>query len=266
MRFKKFKNTVIGILLTSGLLLLWGFAAKESRLHMCIGHNITINSRSANYFINNKTVERIITEQFDTLKGRMINRQTLIELHTLLEKNAFVDNVAVYRTMNNKIGINICLRDPIIRVINNNNESFYIDENGYMFPLSEHYTARVMLATGNIPAGPTKGRIAMRSQAAASEGINNSIDTMTDLFALASYIHSNLFWRAFIDHIYVHSDGKFELIPKNGAHAIEFGRAEDISKKFRKLELFYLKVLPEMSWHYYRRINLEFRNQIICSK
>lgn len=260
----KAKNTVIAILVIPVILFLWSFAANENRQLACIAHDISIVSRSGNYFINHETVERLIIEHFDTLRGQIIKPITLERMHNVLKSIPYIEDAAVYRTMNGAIGIDIILREPLIRVINNDNESFYIDTGGYMFPLSPEYAARVIIATGDIPLVYIgAGNITDHAPGRIKTGHE---EVLPGLFELASFINNDTFWQAFIHHIYVLPGGKFELIPKNGTHIIEFGRSEDISKKFRKLKLFYLNSMPAKGWNYYSRINLEYKNQVICSK
>ncbi len=260
----KTKNTVIAILVMSVMMSLWGFAFNENRQLACIGHDISVVSRSGNYFINHDTVERLIIEHFDTLKGHKINPFTLHRMHNVIKSIPYIEDAAVYRTMNGAVVIDIYLREPLIRVINNDNESFYIDTDGYMFPLSPEYSARVLIATGDIPlVYISSGHILCDSAGSIRPGHE---EALAGLFELASFINNDAFWQAFIHHIYVLPGGKFELIPNNGAHIIEFGRSEDIAKKLRKLKLFYLNSMPAKGWNYYRRINLEYRNQVICSK
>lgn len=257
------KNVSIAILIVAGMIFLWSFAARKNGQMVCIGYEINIYSGSNNYFINKQQVEQLIIDHFDSLQGQQLSPDALQRLHYIAENIDYVDHAIVYRTINGRIGIDIHLREPLIRVINSNNESFYIDKNGYMFPLSDQHTARVMIATGNIATDFFSERSIHSDY---SEYGYSSCGVLSEVYALARYINEKPFFRAFIDHIYVLPDNKIELIPKNGFHVIEFGYAEKFEAKLKKLELFYLYGLPGQGWHTYNRINLEYRNQIICSK
>ena len=57
-----------------------------------------------------------------------------------------------------------------------------------------------------------------------------------------------------------------ELIPRVGDHIIVIGTLTDYSDKLARLKLFYEKVLNQVGWNKYRKINIEFSNQIICTK
>ena len=260
---KNVAYTLLYVMSLAGIIFLAGFAADRSRNTPCSGPFVSIESRSGNYFINAEKVHSLITERFDTLEGRPVSREKLQSMHTIVNGIPYVETANVFRAGTGKLGIEITLRDPIIRVINRNNESYYIDRNGYLFPLSEAHTARVMVATGNIAAGYAPGR---NVNSIGEDDAKAGMREANNLFKLASFIDNDPFWRALIDHIHLLPGGKFELIPKNGAHTIEFGKAHQMEEKFSKLRLFYLNSLSQTGWHYYSRINLEYRNQIICSR
>ena len=205
----------------------------------------------------------MLTENFDTLHGRLVSKELMQDVHQAIDKIPFVKTVSTYRTIKGRLGADILLRDPLVRIINNNNESFYMDTQGILFPLSPEYTARVMVATGDI--GMHYAPQLDINQAGDGE-LTADEASMQALYAMASYIRQDAFLNAFIDHITVLPDGRFELLPKNGVHTIAFGRADNLEEKFRKLKTFYFNALVAKGWHYYRHINIEYRNQIICSK
>jgi len=50
------------------------------------------------------------------------------------------------------------------------------------------------------------------------------------------------------------------------SYIIEFGNAENIEVKFNKLKIFYKEGLGHHKWSNYRKINLRYKNQIVCTK
>ncbi len=256
---KKVIHIVLLILLPAGLFFMMGFATNSNLQRPCEKLIINVRSHNGNHFLYPADVREKIIERLDTVEGKTMTPELLQETAGIVEGNPYVDQANIYRTINNELKIDITLRDPLLRVINSQNQSYYLDRNGYMFPLSENYAARVMIATGRIRAEYSPGKNIAEPEEETDEALLN-------LYKLASFIDQDDFWRAFIDHIYVKANGKFELTPKNGAHIIAFGHAERIENKFSNLRKFYLNTLPQIGWHHYNKVNVEFNDQIICSK
>ncbi len=261
MMLRKTLHIILYLLVVAGLVALFGFAARYHQFKKCSKADITITSLSGNYFIHHDDLKYTINEHLDSLEGTIMTAERLMNVHRLISSNPFVANANVFRTVQGRVGIEITLRDPVVRVVNSNNQSFYIDSEGYMFPLSERHTARVMIATGQIAVPFVAGAHVTDTIAGGHQDAH-----LSGLFQLVSFIHSESFWRAFIDHVYVTADGKYELTPRNAVHIIQFGKAERIAQKFRKLKMFYTGNLAQKGWYYYKTINLEFNNQVICSK
>lgn len=249
------------VLVALGMLL--SFSVSNNMQTVCTHFEIKVRSQSGNYFMHAGDFRTLIVKDLDTIEGRHISPEKLQTVHTLIHSMPFVKHANIYRTINNELRADIRLRDPLMRVINRHNQSYYVDTQGYMFPLSGTHTARVMIVSGHVGAVYEAGKNIRNLD---EDKDQKHRDTMNDLFLLASYIHHDPFWRALIDHIAILENGKFEMIPKNGVHIIEFGYADNIVDKFNKLRFFYVNGLPEIGWHYYNRINLEFNQQVICSK
>ena len=156
-------------------------------------------------------------------------------------------------------------RTPILRVINYKNDSYYIDLEGKLMPLSESYTARVPIATGLI----TESYANTYSLDLLSRDINDTLLTkfiIDDLYLLAKYINESEFWKAQIEQIYINADREIELIPVFGNHRILLGDATDLRDKFNKLLVFYKEGLNKTGWNVYTKINLKYKNQVVCTK
>ena len=256
---KKITHIVLLILLPAALFFMLGFAANSNLQKPCKKLTIHVGSHNGNHFLYPADVREIIIDRLDTLEGRIMSPDLLHETDQIVQGIPHVDRANTYRTINNELKIDITLRDPLLRVINSRNQSYYIDRNGYMFPLSENYTARVLIATGRIRTEYSPGKN-------IAEPDEETEESLQKLYGLAKYIDQDHFWKAFIDHIYVRANGKFELTPKNGVHIIEFGDSSNMDKKFSNLKKFYLNTLPQIGWHHYNKVNVEFNDQIICSK
>lgn len=259
---KKIIETMAGGAVLACIMLMLGFSASSNMQKTTEKLFIRIESGSGQYFISSEKVRHIIVEGMDSLEGRIIDQKNLQEIHELVSNIPWVDHAAVYRTIDASVHVDIRLLEPMMRIVNNQNQSFYISYDGHLFPLSDKYTARVMLVSGDISLSPDETD---HLQTAIAQDAHMG-KRLQGLFDLAQYISGDKFWCALIDHIYLRRDGQFELTPKDGAHIIEFGEANDIEKKLIKLRHFYTGGITQVGWHYYNRINIAYANQVICTK
>ena len=134
------------------------------------------------------------------------------------------------------------------------NLHFYIDANGYKIPLSDSYTAKVLVASGFI-----------------EEDFNGRVDTLKtkmakDLYRTALYIKGDTLWDNQIEQLFVDLKGDVEMVPRVGSHKIILGSTDSLQTKFRNLLVFYKKAIPKVGWDTYKTINLKYNNQIVCEK
>lgn len=90
-------------------------------------------------------------------------------------------------------------------------------------------------------------------------------DLEKELVGFVHYINSDVFWKAQVQQIHVRKNGELLLIPRVGDHKIEFGKIENLEKKFRNLKAVYIKGFSKSGWEKYSIISLKFENQVICT-
>jgi hypothetical protein len=88
---------------------------------------------------------------------------------------------------------------------------------------------------------------------------------LKEIGELSLFIQKDSFMTAMLDQIDIRSDRTFSLIPKLGDQIILFGDAKNKEEKFKKLRLFYEKVIPIRGWNAYQKVNLQFKDQIVAS-
>ena len=153
-----------------------------------------------------------------------------------------------------------------MRVINSNGDGYYIDDTGKLMPLSDKYTARVIVANGNI-SEPYATHYMYSMADIARDSLKKANSMLDELYAMATYINADEFWKSQIQQIYVNSDKDMELVPLVGNQKIIFGDTTAMDEKFKKLMIFYTQGLNTTGWwDKYSIINLKFKNQIVCTK
>jgi cell division protein FtsQ len=207
-----------------------------------------------NNFIERDEVDRILLENSGPLVGQKLKDINIHKLENVLKANPFIEYAKVFADMNGVIHVDIRQRKPLIRIINMANVNFYIDEKGFKIPMSDNYTARVLVANGLI-----------------DEDFSGKVDTLStqlarDLFRTAKFIRQDTLWNDQVEQLFVSLKGDIEIVPRVGDHKIILGTADSLETKFRNLLVFYKKAIPKVGWDAYKSINLKYANQIICEK
>ncbi len=195
-------------------------------------------------------VERSMGNQ---LKGQKLARVDIDRVERVLEEDPFVLNADVFVDAENSIHMNIEQRVPILRIIDEDDVSYYLDKEGSRMPLSKHFTARVIVATGQIPAFDPGFK-------------KRKGDVIKGLFELTLEILEQPFYRALVESIHVDKSKKAVLIPKIGKQKIKIGRLENIPGKLERLKIFYEEGIAYEGWNKYKTIDVQFEGQVVCQK
>jgi cell division protein FtsQ len=183
--------------------------------------------------------------------GQSFKTIDLGRIESLLEKNPFVKDAEVYIDGRNELGIKIVQRKPIVRVISNRGEQYYLDEEGNKLPLSKHFAINIVTATGDYPS--------------FSPEFLTGENSLHDLFDLCTELEKEHFLKSMIVQVHVNLKKEFTLVPMIGDQKIIFGEFDDSMKKWKKLKVFYKEAMPFVGWRKYRNLDLRFRNQIVCN-
>ena len=106
-------------------------------------------------------------------------------------------------------------------------------------PLSDEYTARMLLVTGDV----------------------NTI-SLEDIFIITDQIYKDDFLKKQIVQIDV-KESEMMMLTSLGEQ-LEFGKVKNVKEKFEKLMLYYEK--GNYQNKEYKVLNLKYKNQIVCTK
>lgn len=263
---KKILHISLWSVLIIGLLVTLGFVDKEQDALPCKSLNIVLHQNDENFFLEKEDIKQIINDKGNPVINQSLATLNIPELENILNSNAAIANAEVSVTVDGNVKVDATLRKPIIRVFNKNGESYYIDEAGTLMPWSEKFTARVLVANGNITEPYSRRYMYSISDIERNSDVKDKT-MLDDLYNLSKYITADEFWKAQIEQIYINEEQELELIPRVGDHKIMLGDVSDMDEKFKKLKIFYTQGLNTTgNWNNYSIINLKFKNQIVCTK
>ena len=207
-----------------------------------------------NDLITKGDVFAILDKSFGySMEGLPQNAVNVERMERVLKEDPFILDAEVYLGADNSVQIEIDQRIPILRVIDKMELSYYLDKEGNQLPLSRHFTARVLTATGNIP--PHIPAFTDRKD-----------HPLNQLFDLSKKVLTDEFFRPLIEQIYINNKREYILIPKIGEQRILFGKFEAIDEKLGNLRIFYQKAILNEGWRKYKTIDLRYKDQVIAEK
>ncbi|MCO5232588.1 MAG: hypothetical protein LC105_11835 [Chitinophagales bacterium] len=213
------------------------------------GYQIDINYNQGHLFINQEIVKDKIEEFFSD--STRLDASHLSQLEKYLQKHPHVKYANAYIDSKGKLHVRIEQINPIARALPKGGGSYYIDDQNLKIPLSNLYTAKVPLLTGNIPE--TYHQV---------EPISSS-----ELKSLVTIIHktqNDPYWSAQITQLIMNDSGDIQMLPRLGNQIITIGDTTDIQEKLKKLDLFYTQILLKSGWDKFKSIDIQYKNQIVC--
>ncbi len=202
-------------------------------------------------FITAADVRRLVADGGPVV-GRRLDQLDLKALEARVRSNGLVRECQVAADLGGTLNVRVWQHRPIARLVERHgvgsNADGYLNAEGELLPLSEHYTARVLLVAGvyfeRLPNLTAPRHAALRT--------------------LLRFITADPFWNAQVAQVVVERNGEVTLVPQVGNHQIEFGLPTEPEAKFRKLKIFYTQILPVKGWDAYQRVSVKFKNQLVC--
>ncbi len=236
---------IIGLCLLAGYLIFAAFFFKDKpSQEICSRFEVVSIGSDGPTMIDLAEIERDIDAKQLNPYGKPLSTINTNEIEEVILTHKMVKKASVFVANNGGIRAEIEERQPILRIISNTGENYYIDKEGERVPLSKFFVADLPLATGAVSERMAK----------------------TQLFDFAKFLISNDFWNNQIEQIYVLPNEEVKLIPRVGNHEILLGKLEDYQEKLSKLRTFYNKGLSEVGWNRYSTINLKYDEQVVATK
>jgi cell division protein FtsQ len=193
-----------------------------------------------NLFISKTKVDKLLIQNNDYIKCVSKDILDLKALENKLSSHDMIENSEVYISINGILKIDIKQRNPYARVISDS--SFYIDNNGTKMPLSDNYSARVLLV----------------------HGLNDE-SKIDYVFKLIKTIRDDEFLNSNVTDILI-CKSDISLRVRNCNFEVLVGDLNNLETKIKNFKAFYQKAYRDKILNNYKKVNLQFNNQIVCTK
>ncbi len=217
------------------------FAFAKNRNHARVLSEVNLQfTNSENLYLTEEAVNKLLIQ--NEVRPKSVEKETLDlnRVESVLEAHEMVENAEVFLTVDGKLGASITQRKPLARILGNSD--YYLDRKGMKMPLSEYHSARVPLISG------------------VSE------EQLQEVFPLVDFISNDSFLAKHITGLHRKPNGKYELYLRRLDFTVFVGAVKDIDLKFKNFKAFYQKALKDEKLQAYKTVDLQFGNQVVCTK
>lgn len=240
MKFFKWSNIRL-ILIIAVMIGLYSFSEYKNAHRKLTATEVIFENQNS-LFIKPETVNKLLIENRTDVKSIAKDELNLEKLEKTINNHPMVSKSEVFVTVDGMLKAKIKQKKPLARFFGQQG-SYYIDENGKWMPLSSVYTARVPIIEGNIDA------VTHKKMAEVLKAIDK--DTV---------LKEN------ITGINVDRNGYLRMKNRNYDYIIDFGKPISIQKKFNNYKAFLQKTINDTVSNKYKRVNLVFTTQVVCTK
>lgn len=223
------------------LVFLYDFSTKRNQNKEIKKVEVVFLGKGNNY-LTHSMVNKMLIQKKDSVKLPKKKTLNLQQLNRKLSSNPYIEKATVFLTIDGLLKTNIKQRKPIARIVDSQG-AYYVDKFAKLMPLSNNYSARVMLVSG--------------------------VETQADILKIVQLIKAILkdsFLSKEIIAIEKEAKNNYVFKVRSGDYTVIFGDLKNIKQKLKKLRAFYNKAFVDKSINKYKRINIKYSNQVVCKK
>lgn len=248
--FGKIGKVLLGIIAVGGVLVLIAFSTDSFTSNRCKKIEVNIKNADEQFFINKKDIRALATKYgSDQLIGKRYEKIDLREIEQRVLRNRQIKSCQVFRGVEGTLNIDVEQHIPIARILmTNGREDVYVDADGSFFPLSDRYSARILLLSGEYFRNLSN--LKSKRQEKSLQFIN--------------LINEDSFLKAQFTQLNIDDNGDISIVPLVGNHIIEFGEPTNIENRLNRLKIFYNQILPVKGWDGFSSVSVKYDGQIVC--
>jgi cell division protein FtsQ len=194
-----------------------------------------------NLYITEAMVNKLLIQNYGSLTNVPKEKLVLNKIEKVIEANKMIKKAQVYLSVDGKLEAKIIQRKPIGRI--EGQAKFYLDDEGKRMPFSMNHSARVPIITGEITG-----------------------KSLEDVYEILKYINADQFLRKNVIGIHIEEVNKYQLRFRIEQFVVNLGGIEGLEEKFNNFKAFYTKANRDKTLDNYNMVNLEFNNQVVCTK
>jgi len=234
-------NNIRLVLMFALVIFLFSFTSNRNS-HRKLKKSEVIFVGENNDFVKQETVNKLLIENKSDVRTIAKEDLNLNKLEKSINQHPMIEKSDVFVTVDGVLKVMVKQKTPIARVFDELG-SFYIDYEGNTMPLSEINTARVPLVSGEITNKNKK-----------------------ELSKILKVIYDDEFLKKNIIGVQILSGDELMMTNRNFDYQVDFGKMINVDRKFKNYKAFFQKAVLDSTLYKYKKINLRFTQQVVCTK
>jgi len=251
------KYSLAGILVAVfcfGMILLYKDVRQMERSLVC--GRLEISFADSLRFVSEEDIRDYLDTQYGPYIGERLDSVQLFRIEQMLESRSSVTHCEAWTGDDGVLHVRVAQRAPVLR-FQDGDRGFYVDADGFIFPLHPTYTAPVPVVNGAIPV-----RLPADYKGLAEDPYERA--WLDGVLTMHRFITTNRTWQRNITHIRVRRGGDLLLTLEGRDEEFIVGQPDDIIDKLLRIDRYLGMIAPSKPEGYYKTVNVKYNQQIIC--
>lgn len=237
---RKYLNYIKGIFMLLLVVFLFAFSSVRNNARTPASINIHFNGENP-LFIAASNVDNMLIQNQEYIQCVTKDVLDLKALESTISYHEMIEAAEVFLTVDGGLKIDIEQRKPLARVVSD--PSFYIDRQGKPMPLSDAYTARVLLVHGKL----TESNLEI-------------------IYKMIMAVENDPFLKLYTTDLMIDAQDQISMRTRDCTFEILIGDLDRLDQKITNFKAFYQKAKKDSLLKRYKRVNLKFNQQVVGIK
>ena len=224
---------------------MWGiiWARGKAADEVCQRVEVTIDNADSTQFVTPQGIIAELAKLGFKVVGKPMWQIDADRIEEALQRSEYLEKAECVKAQDGVLMIRASQLVPVLRVFDGS-ESYYVNRYGKRMSAIASYHADVPVVQGHFTdAYPA-----------------------TRLLPMVQYIERDSLLHALVAMVSMRDSDNIFVVPTIYGHVVNMGDATNYEAKFRKLQLFYRKVMPAKGWENYDTISVKWNHQVVATK
>ncbi len=219
------------------------WARNKSRDEVCTEVKVEIeNAEGANFVTATYVIEELERKHI-FVNNKPVWQINVEEIEKVLLQSQYIETAECMFVNGGTLKIKVSQIVPVMRVFDST-QSYYVNKQGKRMTASASCNTDVPIVQGSFTNSFTPQR----------------------MLPLIQYVEQDPALKALVTMYCINDTNNIIIIPSIKGHVINIGNCSNYESKFKKLQLFYNKVMPVKGWMYYDTISVKWDHQIVATR